>query len=346
MYVPELRAVGVGRGMAVFDGDQIVRDVGALPAENALSRSTPRPVERALHPLQAERELIQQALAGLEGCPPSGLLERVVWQGMCALYRLRLRRTDAAWQASAARAQAAAKGYEFEPELVSIPEGPFLLGSERSRDWEALSPEMPAAQVSLPAYRLSRTQVTNAQYAAFVRASGHLAPSHWHDGKPPRGREQYPVVRVSWYDAVAYCDWLAGVSGKPYRLPTEAEWEKGARGTDGRTYPWGDEWDARNSNTKESGKEEAMPVGAYPRGASPYGLLDMAGNVWEWTSSLYVRYPYRADDGREDLSVPEARVLRGGSWLDSADRARCAARRSYIPAYHSRIHGFRLCVSS
>lgn len=204
---------------------------------------------------------------------------------------------------------------------------------------------MPAALVSLPAYRLSRTPVTNAQYAAFVRASGHPAPSYWPEGKPPRGRDQYPVVRVSWYDAVAYCDWLGGVTGKPYRLPTEAEWEKGARGTDGRTYPWGDAWDARNGNTKESGREDAMPVGAYPRGASPYGLLDVAGNVWEWTSSLSMRYPYCADDGREDMTVPEARVLRGGSWLDSPDRARCAARRSYIPAYHSRIHGFRLCVS-
>jgi formylglycine-generating enzyme required for sulfatase activity len=264
---------------------------------------------------------------------------------MCALYRLRLRKTDAAWQASAARAQSTVKGYEFEPELVTIPKGPFWLGSDRNLDREALSAEMPAGQVSLPAYSLSRTPVTNAQYAAFVQATGHLAPSHWQEGKPPRGREQYPVVRVSWYDAVAYCEWLAGVTGKPYRLPTEAEWEKGARGTDGQTYPWGDEWDARNGNTKEGGKEDAMPVGAYPRGASPYGLLDMAGNVWEWTSSLYVRYPYRAEDGREDMTVPEARVLRGGSWLDSADRARCAARRSYIPAYHSRIHGFRICVS-
>ena len=154
------------------------------------------------------------------------------------------------------------------------------------------------------------------------------------------------MVRVSWYDARAYCDWLSAVTGKPYRLPTEAEWEKAARGTDGRAYPWGNEWDPTRCNAKESGREDASPVGLHAHGASPYGLLDMAGNVWEWTSSLYRSYPFREDDGRHDLQSADPRVLRGGSWLDSFDSTRASCRRSYIPAYHSRLHGFRCCLST
>jgi formylglycine-generating enzyme required for sulfatase activity len=154
------------------------------------------------------------------------------------------------------------------------------------------------------------------------------------------------VVRVSWYDAADYCRWLSEATGKPYRLPTEAEWEKAARGTEGNIYPWGDSWDRKRCNTKEDGRRDTTPVGAYPLGASPYGLLDMAGNVWEWTTSLLWNYPYQADDGREDPSSPDSRVLRGGSWLNLYDTARTTYRRSYVPAYHSRLHGFRCCVSA
>jgi formylglycine-generating enzyme required for sulfatase activity len=134
------------------------------------------------------------------------------------------------------------------------------------------------------------------------------------------------VVLVSWHDAVAYCNWLAEVTGKPYHLPSEAEWEKGGRGSDGRIYPWGNQWDAKRCNSEEGSKGGTTPVGAYPHGASPHGLLDMAGNVWEWTRSLWgedwqkpsFKYPYDPDDGREDLNAPASvcRVLRGGSWYD------------------------------
>ncbi len=304
--------------------------------------------QAALHPMQAEQARVQRALEALEACPPAGPLERVFWFGLRRLYSVRLRRAQEAWEAAVVRdrASAVAAEYAFEPEMVLILRGAFWMGSDPSIDRRALSAEMPGSTLSLPDYSLARTLVTNSQYAAFVQATGHTPPRHWSGGKVPRGRDHHPVVRVSWYDAVAYCEWLSGVTGKPYRLPTEAEWEKGARGTDGRIYPWGDEWDPSCCNSKEGGREDAMPVGAYPSGASPYGLMDMAGNVWEWTSSLHGRYPYRADDGREDPSSPDARVLRGGSWLDHADSARCAARRSYIPAYHSRIHGFRPCLPS
>ena len=153
------------------------------------------------------------------------------------------------------------------------------------------------------------------------------------------------MVLVSWHDAVAYCNWLAEVTGKSYRLPSEAEWEKGARGTHGLIYPWGNRWDAKRCNNSEGGTSGTTPVGAYPQGASPYGLLDMAGNVWEWTRSVYWRYPYVPEDGREDIESGEYQVLRGGSWYHLQDDARCAFRRWYHPGLRCDDVGFRVVVS-
>jgi formylglycine-generating enzyme required for sulfatase activity len=202
---------------------------------------------------------------------------------------------------------------EFEPEMVLIPAGEFLMGSDPSVDQDARDDEQPQHTLYLPDYYLAKTPVTNAQYAAFVQAT-YRQPEGWEAGKPSSGKEDHPVVNISWHDAVAYCRWLSGVTGRPYRLPSEAEWEKGARDTDGRIYPWGNQWDAKRCNTRESGKRDTTPVGAYLEGASPYGLLDMAGNVWEWTRSVYKSYPYDPDDGREDLEAKGIGVLRGGSW--------------------------------
>lgn len=197
-------------------------------------------------------------------------------------------------------------------EMVRIPEGEFLYGDKKKR-------------LELPEYSLARTPVTNAQYKAFVEATGQRVPDHWEGGKIPKGKEDHPVVYVSWEDAEAFCRW-AGC-----RLPTEQEWEKGARGTDGREYPWG-AWEAGRCNSKEAVIKDTTPVGRYPKGASPYGLLDMVGNVWEWCADWY-------DAARKQ------KVLRGGSWYSTSSSVRSAYRDRDLPVNPSRNVGFR-CVSS
>jgi formylglycine-generating enzyme required for sulfatase activity len=242
--------------------------------------------------------------------------------------------------------------HPFEPELILIPAGEFLMGSDVQKDKDAGEDEMPQHTVYLPDYYMAKTPVTNAQYAAFVEATGHEQPRHWKGGPPPGGKEDHPVVYVSWHDAVAYCNWLAEVTGKAYRLPSEAEWEKGARGTDGRIYPWGNEWDPKRCNSGEGGQEETTPVSAYPQGVNLYGLLDMAGNVWEWTASLWgedlskpeFKYPYDPTDGREDPGAGDnvLRVLRGGSWDNVRNEVRCACRLRFSPISRWSNHGFRI----
>lgn len=252
----------------------------------------------------------------------------------------------------------------LEPEMILIPAGEFLMGSDPRKDKHAGDEEQPQHTLYLPDYYMAKTPVTNAQYAAFVQATGRLVqvtgheqPFHWKgEGKPPRGKEDHPVVHVSWYDAVAYCNWLAEVTGRPYRLPSEAEWEKGARGSDGRVYPWGNQWDAERCNAGKGLRGDTTPVGAYPQGASPYGLLDMAGNVWEWTQSLWgkdskepdFKYPYNPEDGRENLEAGDDVfcVLRGGAYDLTREFARCACRLAHYPRPSHRVDGFRVVVST
>jgi formylglycine-generating enzyme required for sulfatase activity len=239
------------------------------------------------------------------------------------------------------------------PELVLIPAGPFLMGSDPRRDPHAHEREQPQHSLFLPDFYLARVPVTNAQYAAFVQSAGYPSPEHWPDGNPPPGKEEHPVVNASWYDALAYCRWLSQLSGRSYRLPSEAEWEKAARGEKGRLYPWGDAWDAGRCNSKESGRDDTTPGGAFPLGASPYGLLDMAGNVYQWTLSLWGRdikepafgYPYDPADGREELEADQGvlRVLRGGAYFYDARYARTAHRVKSYPDYRVRTRGFRVC---
>ncbi|MDY6877976.1 MAG: SUMF1/EgtB/PvdO family nonheme iron enzyme [Chloroflexota bacterium] len=253
-----------------------------------------------------------------------------------------------------------------EPVWVEVPAGEFWMGGEGEYD------SKPVHRVHLERFQIARVPVTNAQYLFFVAATGHKSPKHWEDDRPPHGLESHPVVYVAWHDAIAYCRWLSEVTCKPITLPSEAQWEKAARGGipspaggrgaggEGRAreYPWGDEWDETKCNTRELGLEGTTPVGIFPEGASPYGCLDMAGNVWEWTRSLLGQwkdnktmlefgYPYDPGDGREDLEAGDdiLRVLRGGSFSYLRHVARCACRSGYFPHRDWGSSGFRVVDS-
>ncbi|MBA3469118.1 MAG: SUMF1/EgtB/PvdO family nonheme iron enzyme [Herpetosiphonaceae bacterium] len=203
----------------------------------------------------------------------------------------------------------------------------------------------PANVITTTEFYLDHTEVTNAAYAAFVSATNHPLPRNsfdpvglavWNDdGTIPVTRTDHPVVNVTWADATAYCTW----AGK--RLPTEAEWERAARGDGGRLWPWGREWDTAKANTKESLLQTTTAAGTYPAGAGPYGTLDLAGNVWEWTNSLNRPYPYRADDGRESATDGGGRVLRGGSWFDEQPASLSSLRNSLLPNLANTNVGFR-----
>jgi formylglycine-generating enzyme required for sulfatase activity len=226
-----------------------------------------------------------------------------------------------------------------EPEWVEVPTGAFLMGSDQGRD-----NEKPPHRLHLETFWIARTPITNAQYLLFVQAANHRPPSHWEEGKLPKGRESHSVVYVDWFDAVAYCGWLSQVTGQVITLPSEAEWEKAARGTNGRLYPWGNEFDRLRCNTHELGMGDTTPVGIFPEGASPYGVLEMSGNVWEWTNSQYWNYPYQPEDGREGMDGGPRRVLRGGAWYLSRNGVRAASRFSYHPGDRNLNLGFRVVV--
>jgi formylglycine-generating enzyme required for sulfatase activity len=243
----------------------------------------------------------------------------------------------------------------FEPETVPISAGPFFMGSSRPSDRQGH--EYPQHEVILPAFRMGRYPVTNAQYAFFVQSTGYDPPDDWVEESFPAGKADAPVVYVSWYDARAYLDWLRQETGRPYRLPTEAEWEKAARGGDGRLWPWGNLWDPACTNCKPAGPGETTPVGYYsPAGDSPYDCCDMAGNVLEWTVTLFgsdwefpeYPYPYDPADGRESLAVGDQgfRILRGGSYISHVRFVRCTCRYWNLPRDKDWYLGFRVALGA
>ena len=251
--------------------------------------------------------------------------------------------------------------------FVEIPAGKFVIGSDKERDSDARDSEMPQHELLLPRFYMACYPVTVAQFQVFVEDCGtRLRYEHSLEGRP-----NHPVVAVTWYDALEYCRWLTEQlkaaehvpeplarlvrdEGWQVSLPSEAEWEKAARGLDGRVYPWGDEFDAAKANVQETGLNQTSAVGSFPSGASPYGVLDMSGNVWEWTRSLWGKqgskpdfvYPYKPEDGREDLKASEdvSRVLRGGGFFDLRKFARCASRDRYVPVDARAGRGFRVAV--
>jgi formylglycine-generating enzyme required for sulfatase activity len=230
------------------------------------------------------------------------------------------------------------------PPLCPIPAGVFTMGSDKSRDQQARDDETPQYPVEVDAFSLGQHPVTVAEYACAVRANAVREPPERGsvDWAKQQTHPDHPVVCVSWNDAMMYVVWLAKLTAQPWRLPTEAEWGKTARGTDGRIYPWDDTFDKARCNTYESGIKTTTPVGCYPNGESPYHTQDMAGNVWEWTSSLFQPYPYRKNDGRENPDSTENRVLRGGSWYGDSLYARAAHRNHVRPVVLDTTLGFRL----
>ena len=252
------------------------------------------------------------------------------------------------------------------PETVTVPAGPFIQGSERAEREAAYRLDEAAyghgvtrrdkwyederfRGVELAAFRITRTPITNRQYARFLAATGRPAPDvtpevwksyrlihphartrlhAWTGGEPPEGREDHPVVLVSHGDAQAYAAWLSAETGAAWRLPSESEWEKAARGTDGRRFPWGDEFDPKRLNSHDAGPFDTLPVGRFPDGSSPFGLLDAAGQVFEWTATA-------AGKGRH--------IVKGGSWDDSGcGVCRPAARHSRPGFLKHILVGFRL----
>ena len=256
--------------------------------------------------------------------------------------------------------------------FVEVPAGSFLMGSDKKRDRLADDSELPQHPVDLPAYYIARYPVTHAQYWAFVQATGHKPPTadpnyleserpyEWPAGNPPPHLLNHPVVLVTWHDAQAYCTWLTerlrGWEDMPgplasrlreqgwrVRLPTEAEWEKAARGADGRVYPWGDRPDPDRANYSDTGIGATSAVGCFPAGASPYGVLDLSGNVWEWCQTKWrADYKVSADESPEGGSL---RVLRGGSFHSLQFNVRCAYRYGDVPLFWSRNIGFRVVVA-
>ncbi|HEY3290511.1 MAG TPA: bifunctional serine/threonine-protein kinase/formylglycine-generating enzyme family protein [Anaerolineae bacterium] len=235
--------------------------------------------------------------------------------------------------------------------FVRIPAGSFLMGSNDS-DVLAEANEKPQQTISLTEFSISRYAVTNAQFNIFVKTTGYT-PTAWLENRAA-DKPNHPATSISWNDANAFCLWLSKLTGRKIGLPSEAQWEKAARGAGGWQYPWGNNAPSSTLLNFDMRVKDTSPVGSYsPRGDSPYGLADMAGNVWEWTTTLYFdehgepyAYPYVPTDGREDTPIngPAYHVLRGGSYLNDSRYVRSAFRGVDESAQAQKGYGFRIVV--
>ncbi len=247
-------------------------------------------------------------------------------------------------------------GYLGDPrlgEMVVISGGKFIMGEGQEQH-----------ELFLPDYQIGKYPVTNTEYERFIEAGGYQdkrfwtaagwqemgekqnEPRYWQD--PRFNKPNQPTIGLGWYECVAYCRWLSVETGQVYRLPSEAEWEKGARGTDGRVYPWGNKFETQWVNAREGDQKvcSSTPVGVYPSGVSPFGLLDCAGNVWEWCATRWKKpFPYNADQGEwlpDYLEGQNLRALRGGSWNYKAEVTRCGYRFRFQPYGWTERGGFRV----
>lgn len=236
----------------------------------------------------------------------------------------------------------------FKLELVHIPAGPFLMGSGDSDREFVFSFEKPQHTVTLGDYYIGKYPVTNEQWAVFAQATERKFDM-------PDNKARHPVVNITWHDSIAFCNWLSRVSTRKVTLPSEAEWEKAARGTDGRIYPWGDAKPTDKLISLSHDHRWTTPIGEYsPQSDSPYGCVDMIGNVCEWTRSLWgydvhlriYDYPYVNNDGREDLGAEDRilRVIRGRWWRSLSQDVRAAMRFGKLVSGSDPRQGFRPTV--
>jgi formylglycine-generating enzyme required for sulfatase activity len=261
----------------------------------------------------------------------------------------------------AQKAAAMIQPSQIGAEMVLINTGPFLMGSN-----DLSRAERPAHRVDLDAFYIGKFEVTNGQFKAFCDATRRPYPeAEWSpDGETSlssfKEQSAYPVVGINWEDALAYCQWLSQQTGKKYRLPTEAEWEKAARGgLEGQNYPWGnEEFDSGGRYRANCGSESdndrirkkdgflnTSPIGTFP--PNGYGLYDMAGNVWEWCADYYDENYYASSPEKNPPgpSTGEKRSLRGGSWFGGPQRMRCAARLWNYPLIRYASTGFRIAMT-
>jgi formylglycine-generating enzyme required for sulfatase activity len=225
--------------------------------------------------------------------------------------------------------------------FVRIPAGKFIMGSKKDNEL-ANEFELPQHIIALPTYWIAKYPITNAQYSDFVEGGNH--PVHnWKEKK------DYPIVNVSWFDAIKFCEWFNKTYKKELEeqnlkvnLPTEAQWEKAARGEYGNEWPWGNEFGLGKCNSEEENKRAPTPIDEFPDGESVFGVADLAGNVWEWTHTLFTKYPYQFD--YEDQGSDGRRTLRGGSYFSPRWDVRCATRNGNSPENKFNYIGFRVCA--
>jgi formylglycine-generating enzyme required for sulfatase activity len=313
----ESALAGVRAAYAALQEIQAGWEQRAAEAEKSLrqSQATAQRQEKALRASQKQVEQYDALLLALEqreeaeARPLAQSLARskapgagAVWSRLCpALQSAAVTPQDDRWV-----------NPKDGKEYVRIPAGEFLYGDKKEKK-------------TLPEYWIARTPVTNAEYARFVVETGYKPPEHWKGKIPPQDLAEHPVVNVNWEDAASYAEWAEG------RLPTEEEWEKAARGTDGREYPWGNTFDKEKCNSAEGHIGGTTPVGQYsPAGDSPYGVADMAGNVWEWTASEHEK---------------GGRVVRGGAFHADGWYVCCAFRDNWYPDFRYGFGGFRVVLS-
>jgi len=226
-----------------------------------------------------------------------------------------------------------------EPRCVLIPAGDFLMGCDAGRD-----EEKPVHRVWVEAFEMAVLQVRNRDWAAFMAATAHPPPKHWNDVE--FSHPEQPIVAVNWFEAVKYCDWLTELTGRRYRLPTEAEWERAAQGgREGTLYPWGDEPpDSWPEYVERWGGDVQGPLPVSQGTPNPYGLYDVSENVHEWCADWFDRNYYAVSPERnpQGPAKGERRASRGGSWRHQIKVSRCAARSSIPPTFEYADYGFRV----